>query len=399
MAIDPGLLRLVLFSVLIGSAQALAQQTDNRPEDANRPNAESATTQQPSVLERLKASLLNDPSLGGIDLTAAELPGDGSVRVTGSLRWETQRALVETQGIKVLKREVEVGNLTGDFQRVDASEMVVIPIGPDRRDAAERLRANLLNDPSLEGIQIVGTDVLPVGLVEVRGLLTDQSQRLLVEKQGLKALRREVEVGNLTGPVARVDASKMIMAPGKDASPVDYVRVIEKLLPATPGNAVRVRSRGAAGGEVILCGVVPSEDDRQQLQTALSHLRFTASVNVEPVMVVDRAPSADVSFLLYRDALLGLKRRNSGEIIEPATRIIRKGDGKAAVWYLKAAGHLLAGERSTAVGDVRIAVALEGRHALTPHSARFDVLRHFQGKPRIDLEQMISAGESLSLVP
>lgn len=272
---------------------------------------------------------------------------------------------------------------------------------PRNADAtvAERLRASLLNDTRLQDIRILGAQRQDDGTVIMHGLLRSEWQRPLVETQGLVVLDREVKAAVLEGPFTKVTAAGMELMRGRQPTPVDLLFAFEKLLPTAEFNVVRVGRYDTTQRRVQLCGIVRSHDVRERAESVLLATGELDAVDIDSVLVLDQ-PEPDLSTaLVLTEALCALKRGCGDLVVELATHMLQRGRNLPLVWYLRGAGHLLLGQRETAIADIRMAVALEGEGAYSQRSARLGAFQSFQGRWRSELEDLTAFGRTISLVP
>ncbi len=265
---------------------------------------------------------------------------------------------------------------------------------------AGRLRASLLNDPQLQGARVVFAQRTSDGVVHVSGFLADEAQRARVEQQGLVVLQREEAANNLAGPFTKVDASQMQVVSGQP-SPLDYLTVVDQLL-GRGAEPIAVQQYDPQRSELTLCGIVSTDARRQALVAGLRGLENVKTVRINQVLVADELAFAGSTGFEYDDCMDALTGQQGPQVVNLADTMLRRGRIESRIWYLRAAGHLLAGRTEQAVGDLRVAQLMDSRDAPSAQgrpSPRFAALRKFQGTHRLTLERLIAQGRASCLPP
>ena len=264
---------------------------------------------------------------------------------------------------------------------------------------AERLRSSLAQVPELATARILSAATSSDGVVRLYGLLGDPSQRALIEAAGLKALQSEAANprSTLKGPFAKVDASWMFVMGRERPFPLDFIVTVDKMLDAMSSGVLRVQSYDVGTREITLCGFVASPTELQELQVGLQSFTEVSLVRIEPVILTDEKAFDGTYSWMYVGMFDDVRTQHGQNLVAVSSAMIRKDHRRSAVWYVRAAGHLLCGQRSSAVGDVRIAVALDRRVHYGGASPRSQVLERFQGRLRVELEQIVASGTLASV--
>ncbi len=263
----------------------------------------------------------------------------------------------------------------------------------------ERLRASLLDDTRLRELRLLGVQRQQDGSLAVRGLLQNENQRMLVEELGMEVLSREISVGTLIGPFPDLDASGMEVLRDREPTAVDLLFAFEKMLPTEDYNVLRVGRYDPIQRYVRLCGLVRDHEVRARAQAVLLATGELDVVDVASVVVIDQPESERATAFVFTEALHALKRGRGDQVVAWSTHMLQRGRNRPLVWYLRASGHLLLGDRETGIADVRMAVALEGEGAYGRHSTRFHAFQSFQGPWRFELERLVAFGRTISLMP
>lgn len=260
----------------------------------------------------------------------------------------------------------------------------------------ERLRNSLAQLDALRDAQIGAAILWSDGTVQVFGFVRGPEQRSLIEEEGKKALDRETEQKNLPFPVGKVDASPMVLAQRGPLTPLDRVVQTERVLASVPGCLVCVACFSPSAETIFLCGTVETGDHLPLVADLATRVAGVAHVNVRDLIVTDQ-DAFQGSHLWERSDLYKALRTGQGHaMVATADLMLRRGYRRADAWYLRAVGHLLNGQQIEAVGDVRIAAALES-DLVFQDSSRFVALARFQGPLRIHLERLAALGPSASL--
>ena len=259
----------------------------------------------------------------------------------------------------------------------------------ENKEVTTRLRSSLSQVESLAGATILFVTVQADGTAQVVGPLAKESQRAQIETDGLKALQRERERGTLSRDITRVDASPMTILVTDPKYPIRYVLSLDKLLGGFPDCMIQTREYNPETGRLSLSGVVENSAHLEMLGELLPALDAVGSVDTSSVIVASLEGFSDRPVRGHQYAYAALRANRGQEVVDVATDMIRRGYRQADVWYLRAAGHLLTGRKNEALGDMRVAAALEAKRSRSP---RFLVLEHFQGPLRLELERTAILG-------
>ncbi len=271
-----------------------------------------------------------------------------------------------------------------------------IPVSQEEcRKLSDRLQNNLSQLESLETAQILFVMGWTDGTAKVFGVITDESQRNAIAEMGLKALQREADQGLVGLRVSDLNTSSLVLARRPTAVPVDFVRRLEKILNTLPSCLLRVQAYSPSSQKLCLCGFIESPEYLQTLKQAIANVKGIRGVDTRDVVVAGKCSASSQRDWGYTDLYRGLRNTDGNAMTEAATALIRSGQGTVDVWYLRAAGHLMASQRDQAVGDIRVAMALDGSSFY--RSQRFSPLQRVQGNLREELERMVAFGVCLSV--
>ncbi len=271
------------------------------------------------------------------------------------------------------------------------------PSVDDCRAFTERLADNLAQVEALQSAQVLLVVAREDGAAEVFGFLAEGSQREAVETEGLKALVREAERGELPRAPAAVDASGMVVLGTSPLFPLEYVMMLDRLMADVPACLIRPKTYHPATRALSLCGVVESEELLGLVESRLPALAGVDAVDVGSVILADQRAFSGAHVWGHHDVHAAVREWRPEDVVDATTRLIRRGYSWPDAWFLRAAGHLMEGREADAVGDVRIARAIESDRSYY-RSQRFRAIERVQGPVRTQLERMVALGPASSIV-
>jgi hypothetical protein len=337
------------------------------------------------VLFVLQKKLMAREDLRDNAIDSVQLRPEGTVVLEGFVYKDDLRRVLEQEGRRLLEAEVRRQHLQGPLGAVDASTMKRFP----NRVFGE-LERSLRNLPELRRMVLVYAERADDGTVWVVGLVPTEPLRSVVEQQGLRALQNAVEARRLPGPVTRLDTTRLLVGTSHE----DLLQAVETLCPSEPPlRVVRVQRFSLETGVLAVGGVAGGAADRARLIRTLEKLPVVKRVEDRDLLVAASFPSDDSASVFYNRAVAALGRQSGREMVEASSQVVRQGHSKRAIviraWYLRAAGHLLQGQAEQAVGDLRVADALEQRWGQADF---YLALERFQGPSRDTLGRLIDAG-------
>ena len=272
------------------------------------------------------------------------------------------------------------------------------PLPPSEwQHLTERLRNNLGQVEALRASQVFVAVPRADGTVQVLGLTANESHRTQIEGDGLRALQHEYDNGLIKVAVKHVDASKMAERPQDRPTPLQNVLAMDKALAAIPDCFLRVQSYDPVKDALYICGSVPTAEHHHVLKECLG--RFHLQLLFDDVVVVDHKIPRDDYVWSFADVTRALANQSGEQLLAGSQQLIRRGYNTSEAWYFRAAGHLLAGRETQAVGAVRIAASMEAEETYSYYrSRRFAALERFQGNLRERLERMVDAGPVACIV-
>jgi hypothetical protein len=346
-------------------------------------------------------------------LTDVTIGPEGVVVLRGSVCRGSHLTILERETLRILEEAVQAKNLTRRPNRIDVSQVRRHP------NAVFALLDRSLRDlPELVGFKLIYADLSPGGLLELAGLAATEEQLGLVKLRARAVI--DNAIANEALPMAkleRIDMTRVLVG----SSTVDELLVIELLAPARPTRVVRAQVYRPEAGELILSGVVESVASRDQIVGFLECLPILRRVDATNVLVrqsvgfrpgepMGTLPDAFDALGRMAPATIKIPGKNHcdppqvftlavtgnqpQEILQAATATIRNAVPTSPqalnAWYLRAAAHLMLGQRQEAVGDLRVAVALAQNFVGV--DSYYVTLERFQGPVRIALSNLLRAG-------
>ncbi len=326
-------------------------------------------------------------------VSEATVKGDVVV-LKGTVLAEGMKAVLETEGKKLLDEAVRVKNLPGPYARIDTSALRRLP-----NELFGVLQSSLADSPDLAGFKLIYAELTPEGVLRLAGLIAQEEQRAALKRRTIEVVKNAVAAGNL--PMApmltELDLSKVRVG----SSSSDELLVVESLLPTQPIRVVRGQQYDPASGELYLTGIVESEASRDRVTEFLQRLPLLRKVDTSNVLVRQSSglePGQPTGTLLSAQDALGRCDRTA--MLESATASVRNAapNSTSAVnsWYLRAAAHLMLGKRQAALGDLRVAHALAEQ--VVGGSGYYSTLERFQGPMRIELSKLLREGARGAIV-
>jgi hypothetical protein len=186
----------------------------------------------------------------------------------------------------------------------------------------------------------------------------------------------------------------MIVFNPQGATQSRLLAAIEKLLPTDEKNTLIVQRLGTDGRSVELAGFVDSTNVLSGVSTALLETGAIDEVRASDVVLLAEPTAAFSGYYVINDAANALNNQDARRLLATSNELIARSPSNTPLWYLRAAGHLMAGKNAATIGDVRVARLLEN---YSSGSLRFGTLQRFQGGLRLQLEALIRLGASASL--
>ena len=273
-------------------------------------------------------------------------------------------------------------------------------IGPTNGEAAlDVLVIQKLDDlrktstENYDGAHILAVDRPAKDVVRLVGTVASIEQAKTLRQDLKKYFDEEVEHPAI-GSVAVVQIDGLLVHDPQDKRNLTKIRLIEELMPKLLANSsdtkTKILSFDPSQKRLAVCGVVSAIEERDLFKTAFSRLDWLESVDCSQVFVMDDITLESSLSMLANDAYRMLRVDDGRGLLRVTEKMIRGGRIDPSVWYLRAAGFLLEGDRRAAIGAVRLAEY---------HPLRYRIFELWQRVPlRREMEMMIDQ-RTLLLLP
>lgn len=303
------------------------------------------------------------------------------------------RSVIAEKAAKVLMRYKKLDIISFEVSGINANNLKNYP-----NIIVYELMRNLqnLNGVSADGMELFHAEIDDNYNCIIVGLFKDQGQLDICKNVCLKAIINSYELESNYVFRDRVRKPKELDATYMKVglSWENRTKLIEDFMTFKKVNNIKIQSFEKNSGTISLCGVASSNIKSKYFIDFLERISGIKSVDSQNLFLKSRRSFGRDTDILYGDLVFALTRYDFDKVLKLSAIIIEHGGAENSIsanaWYLRAAAHLMLGDKKNAVGDLKLGDLLFGDYAHT--------MERFQGDFRNKLSELRKDNKSLLLI-